>query len=52
MQLKGHFGLLYMLLHTFLSYGSADGYCAAVAAVTLKAAIIIIIIITIVTTIK
>ena len=51
MQLKGHIGLLYVLLHSFLSYGCADGYCAAVAAVTLKAAIIIIrIIIRIITT--
>jgi len=39
MQLKGHFWLLYMLLHTFQSYGKMEGYFAAVA-VTVKAAMV------------
>jgi len=33
MQLKGHFWLLYMLLHICASYGKAKGCCAAVIVV-------------------
>ncbi len=39
MQLKGHFWLLYMLLHTFQSYGKKKGCFAALAAAAAAVAV-------------